>query len=272
MSLLLMMRKPRVAERYIHLGSEDVWTSLIFERLRLLPAEFLRRIVNQAVGREAILADELDEEWIEYRCWEKLEPPRERSPQGRSDDQFTPSFLSQKSRSPKEGNTEADVWVQLGNRARRNRFETLILIEMKLYSPPSSGTSYDPGRHQMLRNADVLWVMAEQMGSQRIFCLLWDMQYAADSMILKMTSPEFLRSKLPERGKSRLTFEEVARNVGWVNYRQVREVVAGLGPRQMSRAEKALAKDLLWLLDDLLQRSATQETLFELDRSMDQLS
>ncbi|MGK5083480.1 hypothetical protein WDW37_09260 [Bdellovibrionota bacterium FG-1] len=256
-----MMNKPALADRYIHLGSEDIWTSMLFGELRKLPPEFLRRIINQAVGHEVILADELDADLCQIKCWEKLDPPLERNPRGRNADDGTVSFFQFGPSAPKEGQTEADVIIQLGSRHSQNRYHTLVLVEMKWRSPPATKTSNDSNRHQMVRNLQAILRLSEKLGSRRMICILWDNKYGPDPMIRRMRNPTTLRTLVKERHLSNFSFEEVAENVGWVNYSQVRNIVAELVPQMPTRIERMVAKDLLFLLDDLLARSVRQTEL-----------
>lgn len=262
MSIIMIRDRPDKATKYMNLASEDLLTALLWSRIRMIhPNILLRAIVNESLGREAISDGELGYTEVAYSFWRKLPAPSERSPRNRPDGLTKALFGA--TIGPKEGLTEADVFVELGNKLTGQRLNSLLLVEAKLRANPSRSTTWDEDRGQNERNIDVTWHQAETQDARRFFYILMDLKYQPDTAIVQLKNPEKIASSFPYRDQKRFPPNQVAESIGWISYSRVREILAAIRPQLATTAEVIACDDALVLLEDVIIRHGPRRTLFD---------
>jgi len=245
----------------MRLDAEDLINSLLVTHLRLIdPDIVLRDIINTALGYDAIGKDELGHGYVKYHPWALLDPPRERSPQGRQSYLGAFPALRASTAGPKEGVSEADLLLELGNLKTKVRCDTLVVFELKLRSSLSKSTAHDSQRDQATRGFDVLWNRASRLGITKFYFILLDNQRAPDPLIVRMKSPAFLRQQFGARGGDHEFYGSMAKRIGWIPYDTVRSIIIQCLPRIKSHAEYQAAEDLTFLLNEVVQSSVVQQS------------
>ncbi len=249
----------------MNLKSEDLLTSLLWSHLRLLdPNIFLRRFINESLGHEEIKEGELSYKNMKHAFWQKMSPPRERTPRNRELYEFMPELFSRETAlKPKEGKTEADCLLTLGNHLENSPLAAILMIEMKLNAQPSSSTSYDPHRDQISRNVDVLWFHAEECDVKRFYYILFDNQFRPAREIQALRDPLTLMKMIPDRNYILYPAEQVSRSIGWISYRKIRDLLWETKPLLKEGAEATACSDLILLLDDVISRNTPKRAIFD---------
>ena len=254
--------RPDKAAKYMNLASEDLLTALLWSRIRMIhPNVLLRAIVNESLGREAICEGELGHGNVTYSFWKKLPPPPERTPRNRPDGPIKELFGA--TIGPKEGATEADIFIELGSKITDRRLDSFLLVEAKLRARPSRSTTWDEDRGQNERNIDVMWHQAERHDVPRFFYILLDMKYQPDTSIVQLREPAKVASTFPYRDQVRFPPHQVAERIGWISYVSVLKILFEVRPRLSSTAEVIACDDAITLLEDVIARHGSRRSLFD---------